>query len=68
MWIVEWKPRPTEPGFFSHSWLSITVAPAFSVPPYISSRIGPHQSIICRLTSAGQGAAEWMASSREETS
>jgi hypothetical protein len=47
--------RPTVPGFVSHS-SAVTVVPAPSVDEYASTMIGPHHSIIRRLTSIGHGA------------
>ena len=39
-----------------------------SVPPYASTRIGPHQSIIRRLTSTGHAAPVWTTCCKELTS
>ena len=50
---------PTEPGWESHSAVSMLFVVPTSVPPYASSRIGPHQSIMRRLTSIGHAAPVW---------
>ena len=52
--------RPTLPGCSSHSSLVMVQVVPTSLAPYASQKIGPHQSIIARLTSIGHLAPVWI--------